>query len=125
MTSTMTPTMTILYVEAPRTSAAFYERLFDLAPVETSDTFALFALPGGLMLGLWSRHTVEPKAAATGGGCELAIRSASPPLVDELHSRWLALGISMLQAPEDLEFGRTFTAVDPDGHRIRVFTPPS
>ncbi|WP_210189671.1 VOC family protein [Rhizobium sp. RU36D] len=121
----MTPTMTILYVESPRTSAAFYAQLFGLEPVETSDTFALFALPGGLVLGLWSRHTVEPRALALGGGCELAIRAPSPETVDALHAQWQTQEVSMLQPPQDMEFGRTFTATDPDGHRIRVFTPPA
>ena len=27
------------------------------------------------------------------------------------------------QAPTDLDFGRTFVALDPDGHRLRVFAP--
>lgn len=125
MTITMTPNMTILYVDAPTQSAAFYARLFGLEPVETSETFALFALPGGLILGLWSRHTVEPRPLASGGGCELAIRAPSPETVDALHRQWQELGVHMLQVPQDMEFGRTFTAADPDGHRIRVFTPPA
>lgn len=120
----MTPTMTILYVDKPATSAAFYERLLGLAPAELSETFALFVLPGGLVLGLWSRATVEPAATLTGGGCELAIRAATAALVDETHATWKAQGVTVLQSPVTAEFGRTFTIADPDGHRIRVFTPP-
>lgn len=122
---TPTPTMTILYVDQPPVSAAFYQKLFDLAPVEQSATFAMFVLPGGLVLGLWSRHTVEPKATATGGGCELAIRAPTSTDVDAIHAAWQNLGISILQPPTEMDFGRTFTAIDADGHRIRVFNPPS
>ena len=121
----MTPTMTILYVNSPEASAAFYQKLFNLAPVEISPTFAMFVLPGGLVFGLWSRHTVEPSATMTGGGCEIAIRASASSEVDALHAQWKALDISILQPPTDAEFGRTFVAIDPDGHRIRVFTPPA
>lgn len=125
MTQTLTPTMTILYVDKPLASAAFYQTLFDLAPVEQSATFAMFVLPSGLVLGLWSRHTVEPAAAARGGGCELAIRARTADEVDAIHAAWQGLGISILQAPTEMDFGRTFTAIDADGHRIRIFNPPS
>jgi catechol 2,3-dioxygenase-like lactoylglutathione lyase family enzyme len=27
------------------------------------------------------------------------------------------------QSPTELDFGRTFVALDPDGHRLRVFAP--
>ncbi|MCF1466285.1 drug:proton antiporter [Agrobacterium vitis] len=125
MTATSTPKMTILYVDTPETSAHFYQQVFGVAPVEISATFGMFALPGGFILGLWSRHTVEPAASITGGGCELAIRADTAADVDDLHAQWQALGVPMLQAPTDMEFGRTFLATDPDGHRIRVFNPPA
>jgi catechol 2,3-dioxygenase-like lactoylglutathione lyase family enzyme len=121
----MTPTMTILYVDSPEASAAFYQKLFGLAPVELSPTFAMFILPSGLVFGLWSRHTVEPAAICTGGGGEIAIRASTAADVDTTHAAWQALDVSILQSPTDAEFGRTFLAVDPDGHRIRVFTPPA
>ena len=54
------PNFMILYVESPAASAAFYQQLLDRAPVDASPTFVLFALPSGLMLGLWSRRGVVP-----------------------------------------------------------------
>ena len=43
--------------------------------------------------------------------------------VDATHAEWLAKGTTILQGPTDMDFGRTFTAADPDGHRLRVFKP--
>lgn len=111
----------LLYVDDPGRSARFYRELLALVPVEQSATFALFALKSGLMLGLWSRHTVEPAASVTGGGGELGFPVASPAQVDQIHDDWKARGLIIAQPPCDLDFGRTFVALDPDGHRLRVF----
>lgn len=32
-------------------------------------------------------------------------------------------GLSIAQAPVAMDFGMTFVALDPDGHRLRVFAP--
>ncbi len=117
------PGLVLLYVDSPAASAAFYRDLLDRAPIEASPTFAMFALENGLMLGLWSRHTVEPAAAAAGGGGELAFRVADKDEVSALHADWQGRGLRVLQPPTDLDFGFTFVATDPDGHRLRVFAP--
>jgi hypothetical protein len=33
------------------------------------------------------------------------------------------LGLRIIQEPVKMDFGFTFTAADPDGHRLRVFAP--
>ena len=43
--------------------------------------------------------------------------------VQQLHADWDAKGLRIAQAPTDLDFGHTFVALDPDGHRLRVFAP--
>ena len=58
----------LLYVDDPAPSAAFYADLLAAPIVEQSPTFAMLPLRDGVMLGLWSRHTVEPKSAAAPGG---------------------------------------------------------
>ena len=43
-----------------------------------------------------------------------------------LDGSTLYLGFASLaiaQAPATLDFGHTFVALDPDGHRLRVFAP--
>ncbi|AOO82464.1 VOC family protein [Bosea vaviloviae] len=113
----------ILYVDSPLASARFYADLLGREPLDSSATFAMFALPSGIMLGLWSRHTVEPAAGAAGGGAEIAMTATDAAAVDAAHVDWAARGLAILQAPTDLDFGRTFVALDPDGHRLRVFAP--
>jgi catechol 2,3-dioxygenase-like lactoylglutathione lyase family enzyme len=117
------PNFLLLYVDSPQTSAAFYTDILGRAPVESSPTFAMFALPSGVMLGLWSKHTVEPAAPASFGGSELAFTVADSDAVRAKHAEWAARGLRIAQAPTELDFGHTFVALDPDGHRLRVFAP--
>lgn len=113
----------LLHVQSPAASAAFYRQILGAEPVEASPTFAMFALGPGLMLGLWSRDTVAPASAGSSGSSELAFVQADDAAVDAAHGVWQALGVQMLQAPTALDFGYSFTAADPDGHRLRVFAP--
>jgi catechol 2,3-dioxygenase-like lactoylglutathione lyase family enzyme len=91
----------ILYVEDTARSAGFYAKLLAREPVEASPSFVLFPLPSGIALGLWSRHGVEPLPTGGPGGGELAFTTHN---VDAVHADWV-------------------TALDPDGHRLRVFAP--
>ncbi|MES0038007.1 VOC family protein [Mesorhizobium sp. M0046] len=115
------PNFVILYVDKPEQSGAFYSELLGRQPVETSPTFVLFVLDNGFKLGLWSRHTVEPAAAAAGGGAEIVFALDTPDAVDATHTEWAGRGLKILQTPTDVDFGRTFVALDPDNHRLRVY----
>ena len=117
------PNFLLLYVANPKASAAFYADLLGAQPVEASPTFAMFALDNGMMLGLWARETVEPKAAAGAGGSELAFTVADAPAVEARHAEWSAKGIPIAQVPTRMDFGYTFVGLDPDGHRLRIFAP--
>jgi catechol 2,3-dioxygenase-like lactoylglutathione lyase family enzyme len=115
------PGLFILYVDNPPASTDFYATLLGTGPIEASPTFAMFALDSGVMLGLWSRHTVEPLAQATGGGGEIAFPVADTDAVNGLYREWCKRGLIVAQSPTTLDFGYTFVALDPDGHRLRVF----
>ena len=117
------PNFVILYVKSPAASVAFYETLLGKKPVEASANFAMFALASGAMLGLWARAEVEPAARADAGGTELGFPVADDGAVDRTHEDWRGRGWSIAQAPTRMDFGRTFVALDPDGHRLRVFAP--
>jgi len=115
------PNFVILYVDDPEASAAFYERLLGRPPVELSSTFAMFVPEGGPRLGLWKSDAVSPAASAPGGAVELVFVEETDAAVDARHAEWRAAGLEILQDPVHAEFGRTFTAADPDGHRLRVY----
>jgi predicted enzyme related to lactoylglutathione lyase len=114
------PNFILLYVSSPASSATFYENLLGKPPMELSPTFAMFALDSGVMLGLWAKHTVQPAATLAGGG-EVAFSVADNSVVSDLYTDWLERGLAIAQVPTRMDFGYTFVALDPDGHRLRVF----
>lgn len=113
--------LVILYVNNPEASAEFYADLIEKQPVEISPTFAMFILPSGMKLGLWSRHTVEPASAGIPGQGEIVFSADSNEQVDALCSLWREKGLEIVQNPVEMDFGYTFVARDPDGHRLRVY----
>lgn len=116
------PSTLLQYVRDVATSATFYSGILGTAPVEQSPGFALFLLGDGAALGLWQRDDVQPPVDAQAGAAELAMVVANPDEVRQLHDAWRALGVQIAQAPVTLEFGHTFVGVDPDGHRLRVYS---
>jgi predicted enzyme related to lactoylglutathione lyase len=113
----------LLYVDNPPASAVFYAELLGRQPAEVSPTFAMLPLGAGTMLGLWSRHTVQPSPTSAAGSGEIAFTVENAEAVTATHAAWQQRGIEIAQVPTDMDFGRTFTALDPDGHRLRVFAP--
>jgi predicted enzyme related to lactoylglutathione lyase len=116
------PNFVILYVKSPIDSARFYADLLAKPPVEASPGFAMFALQSGTTLGLWAARSVEPAATAV-GGAELAFAVADAGTVTATHAAWCTKGLTIAQPPTAMDFGYTFVALDPDGHRLRVFAP--
>src|SRR4051812_18445540 len=114
------PNFLILYVNDATVSAGFYADLLGRKPVEAASTFAMFALESGVMLGLWTKRGIEPTATAPGGN-EMGFSVERADRVDALHNEWRSRGLEIIQAPTEMDFGRTFVALDPDGHRLRVF----
>ena len=117
------PNFVILYVKDPSASAAFYADVLGRTPVEASPTFVMFALSSGVMLGLWLRDNVAPAADAAAGGAELAITLPDADAVRATHADWSRRKLPIAQPPTAMDFGLTFVALDPDGHRLRVFAP--
>lgn len=114
------PRLVVLYVRDVALSRAFYEKLFG-PPLEASGDFAMFDA-GGLRLAIWNVAKVEPAARHAPGGFELCA-PVSEAQVSALHAEWAARGVVIAQAPTRLDFGFNFLALDPDGHRLRVFHP--
>jgi predicted enzyme related to lactoylglutathione lyase len=117
------PNFILLYVDSPANSATFYQKLLGRPPVESSPNFAMFPLREGMLLGLWARTDVQPDAPFTGGGAEIGFPVASDTELMALRDAWKAIGAMVIQEPTNLDFGFTFVATDPDGHRLRAFRP--
>lgn len=108
----------LLFVSNPLKSRLFYQDILDLNPIEESPTFVMFALKNGVMLGLWSKHTAEPRVEAPAGALEICFPTEN---VDALYEEWGKKQVIVAQKPTDMDFGRTFVVLDPDGHRIRAY----
>jgi len=63
------------------------------------------------------------RGRAETGGSEICFTVLDDKAVDETHTDWRKRGLTIAQAPTAMDFGRTFVALDPDGHRLRVFAP--
>jgi len=112
----------LIYVEDVAASEAFYAKVLGRPAVDSSPTFAMLPAAPGVRLGLWRRYGVAPPAGAPGGG-EIAFTVESEAAVEQTIARWKSLGARTAQAPTRMDFGFTATALDPDGHRLRVFAP--
>jgi predicted enzyme related to lactoylglutathione lyase len=108
----------LLFVANPQKSGLFYQELFEIKPIEESPTFVMFALKNGVMLGLWSKYTAEPRVEASAGALEICFPVDN---VDALYEDWGKKHVTITQKPTDMDFGRTFVALDLDGHRIRIY----
>jgi catechol 2,3-dioxygenase-like lactoylglutathione lyase family enzyme len=113
----------LLYVDDVARSEAFYASILGRRAVESSPTFAMLPAAPNLMLGLWRRDGVAPKATTSGGGSEIAFTAADDAEVDRLLAEWRARGVAIALQPTRMGFGYTFVALDPDGQRLRVFAP--
>lgn len=118
---TTTPNMILLYVNDTAASAAFYGDLLGRPAATPSPTFAIVPLDGGMTLGLWARGTVKPATTEAGGADgEIVFMVEGKPKIDALYADWQARGLKIEQELTVLDFGPTFVALDPDGHRLRV-----
>lgn len=112
----------VLYVDNPAASAAFYADLLGQPPVDSSANFAMFAMPPA-MLGLWSRRHAEPAPSAAPGAMEIDFTVPNAQAVAACYADWKRRGLRIAQEPVEMDFGHTFVALDPDGHRLRVLAP--
>lgn len=111
---------TVLYVADVPASVAFYRARLGMEPAENHPGFAMFALPSGGLIGLWSRADVKPETAPGSSGHELLFPVQSREAVEAAHREWSAAGVPIAQAPLSLDFGHSVVGLDPDGTRLRV-----
>jgi predicted enzyme related to lactoylglutathione lyase len=112
--------VSIVYVNDAPAAARFYSDLLDSSPSFDTPGYIAFDLGPGADLALWSGQFegLSPDVPRTSEIC-VVVDEGSDEL-DALFTLWRSKGITILQEPQDLGFGRTFVAADPDGNRIRV-----
>lgn len=116
------PNMFVLYVDNPNESRHFYQQLFDIEPLQASDTFVLFKLKTGFQFALWSKHTVLPSIEDGFNECfELCVKLSDKDAVKHMHERWLKDGLPVIQVPTMMDFGYTFVGYDNDKKRLRFY----
>ncbi|HEV7289446.1 VOC family protein [Sphingomonas sp.] len=113
----------LLHVQDHAASAALYSDLLGIPIVDQKTDIAILPLREGVMLGLWARETVEPESSGQTGASEIAFAVPDAATVETMHSDWQRRGLTIAQAPTRMSFGTTFVALDPDGHRLRIFAP--
>ncbi len=121
----MEPTYTILYVDDVPRSVAFYREIFGIEPVQNLPTYGMFVQTPGRAWGLWQRDQVTPAVTEPAGGAEYCLPVTSREEIDALAAAWRERGIPIIQEPTEMDFGYTFVALDPDGHRLRPMAPAS
>lgn len=116
----MEPKFFVLHVEDMSASVGFYTDLLGLSPENPSPTFAPFSLSSGVLFGLWQRSGVEPAVEASACSVELCFPVNDRKEVEQVYADWRSKGLRIAQEPVEMDFGYTFTALDADGHRLRV-----
>lgn len=114
------PNSIILYVSDVEKSTRFYTRLLNAEPVEQYSEFSVFALSDDMVLGLQAKSGIDPAPQPYIGGTEICMSDVSNREVDEIFCKWSELDVKIIMKPAMLDFGYTFVATDPDGHRLRV-----
>ncbi|MBJ7536099.1 VOC family protein [Marinomonas transparens] len=112
----------IFYVDDVQVSVDFYRPLFERDPVDQQGSFALFVSESGNKFGLWAWQDVFPKANKVAHASMEVAFEVSNLITLQIHYRkWSELGVEMIQGMSVTDFGTSFMALDPDGHRLRVF----
>lgn len=112
----------VLYVDDIQRSMAFYAKAFNCEPKLLSPTFAALDFASNVKITLKQTDALTPTSTIRGGGTELSLPVTSRDAFDALFEKWKQQGIEFAQEREESVYGVNFVAVDPDGHRIRVFS---
>ena len=93
-----------------------------LTEIDTGCSCDEGTVESGVMLRLWAAHAAPLQATASGGE-KIAFAMHGVSTVSALHDDWRAKGLKSVPAPAAMDFGFTFVALDPNGHRLRGFAP--
>ena len=110
-----------LVVKDVPAATEFYTQKLGLAVDDSASipkVYTQFRLNGGAILGLLEGFEQDGINQAFDTG--LAVEDS-----DAYYAQLQAAGVEVIGEPHDMPFGRTFFFRTPDGHVLRVFSPPS
>jgi len=109
----------VLYVRDLQGAKRFYSETLGL-PVDERQSGPTFVglRTAGSMLALQDAATLPPGLDGRPGASEVGLEVDD---VDGVWRDWQEKGVRTLTPPRDLPFGRTFQAVDPEGHLLNVY----
>ena len=116
----MSPNLFLIYVTDIDRSTAWYSSLFEMEPAMRTPRYVPFEVAPGVLFALWTGKAdqVDPDVVRTS---EVGLMIAGgPDAIDEMYDTWTRRGATVVEAPHDDVFGRTFLVADPDGNIVRV-----
>ena len=114
------PSVIVFYVHDIQVSREFYQSLLGILPDKNSPDFCSFKLSSGMSFALKANYNIIPPVDSTQGNGELAFTVGSNKKVDELFALWQSMRVDIILPTQQISFGYTFVAHDPDGNRLRV-----
>ena len=115
-----TPNLFLIYVTDVARATRFYSALFGMSPQMTTPRYVPFEVAPGVLFALWSGRAGEVTVEAPRFSEVGLMVPGSADAVDAIHDEWVGKGVTVVEAPHDEVFGRTFVVTDPDGNLIRV-----
>lgn len=112
----------VLYVKDIEASQRFYTQVLGCRSQVLSPTFVAINFANNITVTLKQNTSLIPASNITGGGSELSIVVADSTKLQQLYQSWKVQSVEFAQDLIQLSFGVNFVALDPDGHRIRVFS---
>lgn len=111
----------ILRVKNLEQARRFYHETlgFPIDETQSLPTFVMLKTVGPAWLAL-EDVSHQPDKAAPAGGVEIGLVVDD---VDRVWQDWKSKGVNLLTEPQNLPYGRTFDALDPEGHCLNVFKP--
>ncbi|MFL5734555.1 MAG: VOC family protein [Chloroflexia bacterium] len=109
-----------LFVEDIPTAKRFYTETLGIPADESQSNprFVFLQMKGDTLLLLQDASTAVEGFNTRPGGTEVGFEVDD---VDQTYEEWRVQGVKMLNEPHDQPFGRTFNAIDPDGHLLNVY----
>jgi predicted enzyme related to lactoylglutathione lyase len=110
----------MLYVHDLAKSKTFYTEVVGLpvVPEMSDENFIALAPAQGSLIALENANLLPAGQAKPAGSFEIGFEVED---VDAVYAQWISQGVAIVSGPEDMPFGRTFLAKDPDGHYITVY----